>query len=71
MARALDGYSLELVFDDGVRGTADPADLDADDVCEQRLRAYLLPDSLVVDDFGLQSLNSAESEELRQLACDR
>jgi hypothetical protein len=27
MARALDGYSLELVFDDGVRGTADLADL--------------------------------------------
>lgn len=43
----------------------------ADGSFEQRLRAYLLPDLLIVDDFGLQALTPMQSEDLYQLVCDR
>ena len=43
----------------------------ADGSWEQRLRSYLLPDLLIVDDFGLRDLSGQQSEDLYELICDR
>lgn len=43
----------------------------ADGSWEQRLRSYLLPDLLILDDFGLRDLTAQQSEDLYELICER
>jgi DNA replication protein DnaC len=43
----------------------------ADGTFQQRLRAYLAVELLILDDFGLQALNPLQSEDLYQLICER
>ncbi|MBX6377304.1 MAG: ATP-binding protein [Clostridia bacterium] len=43
----------------------------ADGTFETRLRSYLTPDLLILDDFGLRAFNAVQSEDLYQLICER
>jgi len=43
----------------------------ADGTFQQRLRAYLAVELLILDDFGLQALTPLQSENLYQLVCER
>lgn len=43
----------------------------ADGTFQQRLRAYLGVELLILDDFGLQALTPLQSENLYQLICER
>ena len=43
----------------------------ADGTFQQRLRAYLAVELLILDDFGLQALTPLQSENLYQLICER
>jgi DNA replication protein DnaC len=43
----------------------------ADGTFQQRLRAYLAVELLILDDFGLQGLTPLQSENLYQLICER
>jgi len=38
---------------------------------EQRLHAYVLPDLLILDDFGLRDFDARNSEDLFELVCER
>lgn len=43
----------------------------ADGTWEARLRRYLQPDLLIVDDFGLREFTVAQAEDLYELICER
>lgn len=43
----------------------------ADGTWESRLRRYLQPDLLILDDFGLQELGVQQAEDLYELICGR
>lgn len=43
----------------------------ADGTYDTRLRSYLGPDLLILDDFGLQAFTATQSEDLYQLICER
>ncbi|MDP2871231.1 MAG: IS21-like element helper ATPase IstB [Bacillota bacterium] len=43
----------------------------ADGTFQQRLRAYLAVELLILDDFGLQALTPLQSENLYQMICER
>jgi len=38
---------------------------------EQRLRSYITPDLLILDDFGLRDFDAQQSEDLFELICER
>lgn len=64
-----DGYHVRYVK--MPRLLADLGGGHADGTFDQRLRAYSVPDLLILDDFGLQALNPMQSEDLYQLICER
>jgi len=43
----------------------------ADGTYDARLRSYLSPDLLILDDFGLQAFTATQSEDLYHLICER
>ncbi|HHV78290.1 MAG TPA: ATP-binding protein [Firmicutes bacterium] len=43
----------------------------ADGTWEKRMRAYLLPDLLIIDDFGLRDLTPLQAQDFYELVCER
>ena len=43
----------------------------ADNTWEQKLKKFLSPDLLILDDFGLKTLTSQESDDMYELIADR
>ena len=63
------GYTV--LFTKTARLMRDLAGGHADGSWEQRFRAYLRPDALILDDFAMQEFTSSQAEDLYQLVDER
>ena len=63
------GYSV--LFAKTARLLADLGGGRADGTWAVRLRRYLLPDVLILDDFGLREFTSSQAEDIYELICER
>lgn len=63
------GYSV--IYRKASKLFADLGGGHADGTFEKRLRVYLQPDLLIIDDFGLRDLTPLQAEDFYELVCER
>jgi len=68
-AACMKGYSV--IYSKTNRLLQDLGGGHADGTFEARLRKYILPDLLILDDFGMKELSPQQAEDLYELICER
>jgi len=68
-AACMKGYSV--IYTKTNRLLQDLGGGHADGTFEARLRKYILPDLLILDDFGMKELSPQQAEDLYELICER